>query len=143
MSKTITAQDLHINLVPLNEEGLFKWLIASFLMGKRIQGEIAAQAYRVIVDQHQRDTPAKLADCSHRQLVSMLGEAHYVRYDESTAQRLSALARKLNQEYAGKVTNMLEASANRREFEKRLTSFEGIGPKTVEIFMREAAKAIS
>jgi endonuclease III len=143
MSKTITAQDLQINLVPLNEEGLFKWLIASFLMGKRIQSEIAAQAYRVIVDQHQRDIPAKLADCSHRQLVSMLGEAHYVRYDESTAQRLLALARKLNQDYAGKVTNMLEASANRSEFEERLASFEGIGPKTVEIFMREAAKAIS
>jgi len=142
MSKTITARDLHINLDTLNEEGLFKWLIASFLMGKRIQGEIAAQAYRVIVGKHQCDTPGKLARRSHRQMVSMLGEAHYVRYDESTAQRLLALANKLNQQYAGKVMNMLEASADRREFEARLSSFEGIGPKTVEIFMREAMKVI-
>jgi endonuclease III len=143
MSKTITARDLQINLEASNEDGLFKWLIASFLMGKRIQGEIAAQAYRVIVGKHQCDTPSKLAGYSHRQLVSMLGEAHYVRYDETTARRLTALANKLNQEYAGKVMNMLKASANHREFKKRLASFEGIGPKTVEIFMREAVKVIS
>lgn len=142
MSKTITARDLEINLDELNEEGIFKWLIASFLMGKRIQGEIAAQAYRVIVGKYQCDTPSKLAGCSHRQLVSMLGEAHYVRYDESTAKRLLALANKLNQEYAGKMINMVKASADRHEFEKRLAAFEGIGPKTVEIFMREALKVI-
>lgn len=142
MSKTISARDLQINLDPLNEEGLFKWLVASFLMGKRIQAEIAAEAYRVIVDKHQRDTPRKLANSTHRQLVAMLGEAHYVRYDETTATRLLALASKLNEEYAGKVKNMVEASANRHELEKRLAAFEGIGPKTVEIFMREAAKVI-
>lgn len=56
--------------------------------------------------------------------------------------RLLALAGKLNEECAGKVKNMVEASANRHELEKRLAAFEGIGPKTVEIFMREAAKFI-
>lgn len=142
MSKIISARDLQINLHALNEEGLFKWLVASFLMGKRIQAEIAAEAYRVIVDKHQRDTPRKLANCTHRQLVAMLGEAHYVRYDETTATRLLALAGKLNEEYAGKVKNMVEESANRQDLEKRLTAFEGIGPKTVEIFMQEAAKMI-
>lgn len=37
MTKTINAQDLHIDLHPLNESALFKWLPASFLMGKPIQ----------------------------------------------------------------------------------------------------------
>lgn len=69
----------------------------------------------------------------------MLGQAHYVRYDETTASRLLALASKLNNEYAGKVSNIVEASADRQTFEKRLSAFEGIGPKTIEIFMREAA----
>lgn len=142
MHKTISASDLQINLRKANEEGLFKWLIASFLMGKRIQAEIAAEAYRVIVYKHQRDTPHKLANCTHRQLVTMLGEAHYVRYDETTAARLIALANKLNDEYAGKVENMVKASADLHELEKRLASFQGIGPKTIEIFMREAAKVI-
>jgi len=142
VNKTINAQDLNIRLRRNDEDGLFKWLLASFLMGKRIQAEIAAQAYRVIVDQHGRDTPRKLALCSHRELVAMLGEAHYVRYDETTAERLLALARRLNDEYAGKVSNMLEASTDRQAFEKRLAEFDGIGPKTVEIFMREASAVL-
>ncbi|RON56153.1 DNA methylase [Pseudomonas frederiksbergensis] len=139
MNKIISAQDLQIDLRDAHEAALFKWLIASFLMGKRIQSAIAAKAYHVIVDQHQRDTPQKLAHCTHRQLVVMLGQAHYVRYDETTASRLLALAGKLNNDYGGKVGNIVEASSDRQEFEKRLSEFEGIGPKTIEIFMREAA----
>lgn len=142
MSKTISAHDLQIDLTGANESGLFKWLLASFLMGKRIQAEIAAQAYRVIVHGHQRDTPRKLSHCTHRELVAMLGEAHYVRYDETTATRLLHLAQKLNEEYAGKVSKVVEASANRQAFEERLLSFEGIGPKTVEIFMRDAGRVL-
>lgn len=106
MPKLISAQDLQIDLSTANEQGLFKWLIASFLMGKRIQAGIAAEAYRVIVERHGCDTPRKLAHRSHRELVRMLGEAHYVRYDESTASRLLELAGKLNDEYAGKVLNI-------------------------------------
>lgn len=142
MNKTISATDLCIDLKADDEQSLFKWFIASFLMGKRIQADIAAEAYRVIVEQHQRDTSLKLSHCSHRELVAMLGEAHYVRYDETTADRLSALCKKLNDEYSGKIGNVLNVSEDRQAFEKRLAEFEGVGPKTVEIFMREAGKVL-
>ena len=142
MKKTITAQALDISLDAADEVALFKWLVASFLMGKRIQADIAVQAYRVIVEKRGRDTPRKLAHCSHRELVAMLGEAHYVRYDETTAKRLLALASKLNDDYAGKVGNIVAASGDRQAFEKRLAEFDGIGPKTVEIFMREAGAVL-
>lgn len=142
MTKTITAHDLDIALEHGDEAALFKWLLASFLMGKRISASIAAEAYRVIVIKHQRDTPRKLANCSHRELVAMLGEARYSRYDESTAERLVLLAHQLHDEYGGKVTNLHAQSADRHEFEQRLQAFKGIGPKTVEIFMREAAKVL-
>lgn len=75
MGRAISASELGIDLQPGAEPALFRWLIASFLMGKRIQADIAARAYRVIVLQHGRDTPRKLAGCSHRELVRMLGEA--------------------------------------------------------------------
>jgi endonuclease III len=140
MSKNITAQDLGIDLD--EAQGPFKWLLASFLMGKRIQADIAVQAYRVLVEKHGRDTPRKLGHCTHTQLVAMLGEAHYVRYDESTATRLSALAQKLEAEYSGSVSLMRDASVDRHDFEKRLQAFDGIGPKTVEIFMREAGRVL-
>lgn len=139
MSKRISAADLNIDLQAGGESALFKWFLASFLMGKRIQADIACNAYHVLVEKHQRDTPRKLANCTHRELVAMLGEAHYVRYDESTADRLSALSHKLNDEYGGKLSHIQAASENRAEFEKRLQAFDGVGPKTVEIFMREAA----
>jgi len=139
MTKEISANELGID-VQQGEGELFRWFIASFLFGKRIQQDIAAQAYRVIVIKHERDTPRKLCNCSRRELVEMLGEAHYVRYDESTAERLLKLCSKLSSDYGGKLGNIHEQSESRRDLEKRLAEFEGVGPKTVEIFMREAAK---
>lgn len=142
MSKHISALDLNIHLGKDDEQALFKWLIASFLMGKRIRSGIAADAYKVIVDKHQRDTPRKLAACPHGQLVKMLGEGGYARYDESTAARLLKLSKKLNEEYGGKILNLRKASEDRVDFEKRLAAFEGIGPKTIEIFLRDAREVL-
>ncbi len=142
MSKTINASDLGIHLKRDDENALFKWFIASFLMGKRIQADIAAQAYRVIVEKHARDTVRKLSSCTHRELVSMLGEARYVRYDETTAARLLSLSKKMIDDYAGRILNIHVASEDRQAFEKRLSEFEGVGPKTVEIFMRDAAAVL-
>lgn len=143
-SKKITAHQLGLDkgLARANEAALFKWLIASFLFGKPIQQAIAEQAYRVIVERHQRDTPRKLGGCSKAQLVEMLGQAHYVRYDNSTAERLLKLCGKLKDDYGGKVTNLHQQSADRSEFEQRLKAFDGIGPKTVEIFMRDAVSGL-
>lgn len=142
MARSISASDLGIELKPGDDGSLFKWFIASFLMGKRIQAPIAAQAYKVIVEEQGRDTARKLQHCTSRELVAMLGRAHYVRYDETTAQRLLDLSAKLNAEYAGKITHMRSASESREAFEKRLGAFDGVGPKTIEIFMRDAAKVL-
>jgi endonuclease III len=142
MSKIISAADLNIDLSSEDEHELFKWFIASFLMGKRIRSDIAAAAYRVIIEKHQRDTPRKLRMCTHGELVKMLGEGGYTRYDESTSQRLLKLSKKLSDEYGGKIENIRQASHDRTEFEKRLAEFEGIGPKTVEIFMRDAQQVL-
>ncbi|TBU72846.1 DNA methylase [Phytopseudomonas daroniae] len=143
-AKRVTAEQLGLDrgIARAHDAALFKWLIASFLFGKPIQQGIATEAYRVIVEQHQRDTPRKLGNCSKAELVHMLGQAHYVRYDNSTAERLVKLCRKLLDEYGGKLSNLREQSADRDEFEQRLRTFDGIGPKTVEIFMREAAPAL-
>lgn len=142
MARSISASELGIDLTPEDNSSLFKWFLASFLMGKRIQAPIAAQAYRVIVEEEGRDTARKLQHCTSRELVAMLGRAHYVRYDESTAQRLLDLSAKLNAQYAGNITQMRDASEDRQAFEKRLAEFDGVGPKTIEIFMRDAAAVL-
>lgn len=142
MSKIINAADLNIDLSSNDEHELFKWFIASFLMGKRIRSDIAAAAYRVIIEKNQRDTARKLGMCTHGELVKMLGEGGYARYDESTAQRLLKLSKKLSDEYGGKIVSIRQASHDQAEFEERLAEFEGIGPKTVEIFMRDVRKIL-
>ena len=139
MAGEIAAEDLGID-VAQGEVELFKWFIASFLFGKRIQRGIAAEAHRVLVERNHLDTPSKLLGCGHRRLVQLLGQARYVRYDESTAARLLKLCDKLEREYDGSLSRLRELGETRRGVERRLQEFEGVGPKTVEIFMREAAR---
>ena len=55
MTAEIGAEDLGID-VTRGEAELFKWLVASFLFGKRIQRDIAAEAYRVLVERNRLDT---------------------------------------------------------------------------------------
>lgn len=139
MAAETSAEDLGID-VTRGEVELFKWFVASFLFGKRIQRDIAAEAYRVLVERNQLYTPRKLRDCGQRRLVQLLGQARYVRYDESTATRLLKLGDKLLAEYDGRLGRLRELGVTRDGVEKHLLAFEGVGPKTVEIFMREAAR---
>lgn len=138
MKPQISAQELGLDPASRHEKDLFAWLIASFLFGKRIQQHIAKSAYQVIIEKHQVDTVQKMSGCTHRQLVSMLGEGRYARYDESTATRLTALCAGINQDYGGEVRNLMGESADQCELAARLQAFDGIGPKTAEIFIREA-----
>jgi len=55
---------------------------------------------------------------------------------------MAKLSERLTRDYGGKVLNILKASKDRPEFEARLKEFEGIGPKTVEIFMRDAQQVL-
>lgn len=131
----VTARELGIEVTGVG--GVIRWLLASFLMGKRIRSTVAVKAYRILVDEHGLDTPHKLAQSSHLQLVRLLGQAGYARYDESTARRLHALGIKVEAELDVQLEALRDASSL-ESFERWLLSFEGVGPKTVEIFMREA-----
>ncbi|MEP6897715.1 MAG: DNA methylase [Rhodanobacter sp.] len=142
MSRYTSAADLDIEVSNHDHDSLFQWLLASFLFGKRISQKIAAATWHVLVRTHGRDTPRKLCNCTYAQLVKMLVEGGYARYDESTATRLSLLCRTLLDEYGGSVQGIVEASKSSVEFARRLRGFKGIGPVTVRIFMREAGPVL-
>lgn len=137
-----SAADLGIVIKKDDEASLFAWLLASFLLGKRISHTIAAATWRVLVRTHGRDTPRTLCHCTHAELVKMLGEGGYARYDESTATRLALLCHTLLDHYGGIVQGIAEVSESRAEFERRLRCFTGIGPVTVRIFMRDAGEVL-
>ncbi|MDZ5603679.1 DNA methylase [Pseudomonas sp. RP23018S] len=136
----MTAHELAIHLTHPSDPGLFHWLVAAFLMGKRIRAAAAVEAYRQLVEQQGLDTPNKLAACAHTVLVRRLGQAGYARYDESTARRLRALATAFQAQMPKQLEALRAGELTRAAFERWLLTFEGIGPKTVEIFMREAAR---
>lgn len=137
-ARKLKASDLGIELREGDEHALFKWFLASFLFGKRIQQSVAERAYHVLVDEHGLDSPRKICRHSWQELVELLGEGHYVRYDESTATRLLQMCRKLDEEYGGRLGRLHEVSDGHADLERRLLEFKGVGPKTLQIFMREA-----
>jgi endonuclease III len=139
MKHLITARDLHINVN--TEKGLFLWFLASFLFGKRIQEQVAQRTYEAFVKHHLTD-PQRIHRKSWQQLVDILGEGHYRRYDESTARYLLDWSQQLIDEYGGRIKTVAKQSESRKDFCKRLECFKGVGPKTVEIFMREAGPAL-
>jgi len=132
--KDVTARDLGIEVS--DDLGLFRWLLASCLMGKPIRSTVAVKAYRILVHEQGLNTPQKLIQTSHSSLVRLLGQAGYRRYDESTARRLHALANKVEVELAAQLET-LRGATGIEGFKRWLMEFEGIGPKTVEIFLRE------
>ena len=127
----------------VGENGLYRWLVASFLMGKRIRASIAVQAYQKVVDQHGLDSPVKLAGCHHSTLVRILGDAGYARYDISTARRLIVLAGALSTQLGPQLRDLRERTQDLEGFNRWLLNFEGVGPKTIEIFMREASTELN
>ncbi len=135
----ITAARLGIDMHESHGRGLYKWLLASFLIGKRIRSTVAVEAYRTLVDVHGLDTPGRLAQCPHHTLVKMLGQAGYARYDESTARRLHRLGAGLETQMA---RVLLDPEVDMAHVKAWLLDFEGVGPKTLEIFMREAAPVL-
>ncbi len=142
MRRQLLPRDLGFDVLPRDEPSLFKWFLASFLFGNRISQEIAAGTWRILVEVHGRDTPARLCECTHAQLVRILGEGGYRRYDESTATRLQRLCRTLLDDYEGRILGIAEVAGTREEFERRLLEFRGVGPVTLAIFMREAGPAV-
>jgi len=65
-----------------------------------------------------------------------LDEAHYVRYDFSTATKLLHVSKELKDRY-GTLTTLVAQSRTPTELSTKLQEFKYIGPITAQIFLRE------
>jgi hypothetical protein len=129
------AKKLGIDLSSRNEEELFKWFLACLLFGKPIQQDIAERAYGVLVSAGLRSPDAVLR-AGWDELVRLLDEAHYVRYDFSTATKLLEVCRELKLRY-GNMAKLIAQAKTVPELSARLQEFKHIGPVTARIFTRE------
>jgi len=133
--KKIYAHELGIDLSSHRETEYFKWFLACLLFGKPIQQEVAKRAYAEFV-QEGFTSPDAILHAGWDKLVEVLDRGHYVRYDFSTATKLLDVSKALKEKY-GTLTNLLQQSQSIDDLSSRLQEFKGIGPKTVEIFLRD------
>ena len=121
------------------DDDLFRWFLLVYLFGKPIQAYVAAQTWKIFIER-KLDNPWVILDVNHRQLVRLLDEGKYKRYDETTARGLHICMEQLIRDYEGSLMMMIEDSQNEDELTKRLRTLYGVGPKTAEIFMRETSE---
>lgn len=133
--QTHTAEEF--NLEPLESDtDLFRWFLLCYLFGKPIQSGVAVTTWKLFIDK-KLDTPWAIVQAKDRQLVSVLHNGGYTRYQHVTAHGLQVCMERLIREYEGSLMYMLDSSLDEDEFAKRLQKLYGVGPKITEIFTRE------
>lgn len=134
MKRPRTATDLGIRLDSKKEAELFKWFLACLLYGKPVQQEVAERAYRTLVKARLL-SPDAILRAGWDELVRLLDEAHYVRFDFSTATKLLDVSRELKERY-GTLRNLLMQSETPAKLSAKLQEFKHIGPTTARIFVQ-------
>lgn len=131
------SEELGIDLAANTDTELFKWLLASVLLGARISGTIARHTYRAF-ERHRLLAPNRILAAGWDYLVNpIMREGGYVRYDEKTSTKVLRVCDTLIVQYRGSLRRLNALASDSRDLEARLDRFYGVGPVTVNIFLRE------
>ncbi len=133
LSVPLYSEDLGIDLK--KPSGRFRWFLASILFGARISEKIAMKTYKTF-EKYNILSPEKILDAGWDELVRILDEGGYVRYDFSTATKLLNIMKELKEKY-GSLEELYANSRNTEELKSKLMGFKGIGEVTAQIFLRE------
>jgi len=116
---------------------LFQLLVLCMLASKPIDAAIAMRAGHELFSDGLR-TPKAVLDSDRRTMIDAFGRAHYVRYDESSATRLTEIAQLVLDEYSGDLREIARRSEGNIDAAKRmLKKFKGIGDTGADIYLRE------
>lgn len=128
---------LGINVDIGDDKEIFKWFLAAILFGASIRESSAIKTYEVF-EKHRIVTPEKIVKTGWDDLVKILDEGSYTRYDYKTADKLLLVMDNLNKNYGGSLNRLHEQAVNSADLEDRLKKLgKGIGDVTVSIFLRE------
>jgi hypothetical protein len=125
------SEELGLNLD--NPSDWFPWFLSASLFAKPIATATALRTASLLIQSGVR-TPHAVERTGWDGLVRLLDKGGYVRYDFSTADKLLEIAGDFGE------SDFLQTLAKEQSFlkvEERLTRIRGVGPKTVEIFLRE------
>jgi len=128
---------LGINLEDGDDTEIFKWFLAAVLFGAPITEKSVIKTYKCF-EKHGVLTPDKILKAGWDDLVEILDEGSYTRYDYKTADKLLKVMKNLTTKYDGSLGLLHEKALNSLDLEKRLRGLgRGIGDVTVSIFLRE------
>ncbi len=131
------SEELGIGLASNTDAELFKWFLASALLGARISETIAKHTYRAF-ERHRLLTPRRILKAGWNYLVKpVMREGGYVRYDEKTSTEVLRNCEMLLVQYGGSLKRLHALAADSQDLEARLDRFYGVGPVTINIFLRE------
>ena len=116
---------------------LFQLLSLAMLASKPIDAAIATRAAKELFRAGLR-TPRAVLTADRPTLIDAFGRAHYVRYDESSATRLTELATRVDRDYHGDLRGLARlAKPDVRDAKQLLKQFTGIGDTGADIYLRE------
>lgn len=131
------SEILGIDISEGKEDEVFKWFLASLLFGASITESSVVKTYRCF-QKHGVLTPKQILKTGWDDLVKILDEGGYTRYDFKTADKLLEVARNLTEKYSGSLCLIHSESSGAHDFENRLKNLgKGVGNVTVSIFLRE------
>ncbi|VBA39214.1 hypothetical protein LAUMK136_02868 [Mycobacterium attenuatum] len=116
---------------------LFQLLVLCMLASKPIDASIAMRAARELFKAGLR-TPKAVLAAPRQAMIDAFGRAHYVRYDESSATRLTDMAQRVRDEFGGDLREIARRSDHDPATAKRIIKqFKGIGDTGADIYLRE------
>ncbi|BBZ44079.1 endonuclease [Mycobacterium parmense] len=116
---------------------LFQLLVLCMLASKPIDATIAMGAARELFKAGLR-TPKAVLQSDRRTMIDVFGRAHYARYDESSATRLTEMAERVRDDYSGDLRELAVRCEHDPATAKRmLKKFKGIGDTGADIYLRE------
>ncbi len=131
------SEELGIDLSQGTGGVYFRWFLASLLFGARISETTAKNTYRAFI-RHGLTTPAKIVAAGWEFLVStIMREGGYVRYDGRKSTQILRDCETLIASYGGSLQRLHDSARDARDLEEKLLAFYGVGPVTMNIFLRE------
>jgi endonuclease III len=116
---------------------LFQLLVLCMLASKPIDATIAMRAGRELFSDGLK-TPKAVLAADRQTMIDAFGRAHYVRYDESSATRLTEMAQRVVDEHSGDLRDIARRSSEDVGAAKRMfKQFKGIGDTAADIYLRE------
>ena len=136
-SGVLYSEEIGANIARDTPQELFHWLIASIMLSARISAGNAVQGAAALREAGLHKIDA-IQDAAWEDIVRVLNENGYARYDESTARYLQDMAAWAEETCDGDLRRLRDAAEDVNAVLKGLQGAKGLGPTGANIFAREA-----